>query len=311
VPIENQFGEITGYYPLMPENCEILDFQGEPYLRYTFLSGQRAVIELSKVGFLTQYQCKDDFFGESNAVLRPTLRLMHTQDEGIINGVKSSASIRFLGRIAQVIKDKDLKDIKERFTNENLSSENASGVMLYDAKIADMQPIESKPFIADPSQMQLIRDSVYTYFGTNEQILQNRYDENVWSAYYEGKIEPFAIDLSIAMSNMTYTSKEIAFGNSIKFTANQLQYASNTTKLQISTQLFDRGLLNRNEIMDIWNMAHVEDGEKYYIRREYVDVDELSKIGKEVGHEASASKAVDGGGYSTSSDDSGNNGEKI
>lgn len=28
---------------------------------------------------------------------------------------------------------------------------------------------------------------------------------------------------------------------------------------------------------DIWNMAHVEDGEKYYIRKEYTEVSELHK----------------------------------
>lgn len=64
-------------------------------------------------------------------------------------------------------------------------------------------------------------------------------------------------------------------GNAIFFSANRLQYASNATKLSVSTQLFDRALLNRNGVMDIWNMAHVEDGEKYYIRKEYTEVSEL------------------------------------
>lgn len=45
----------------------------------------------------------------------------------------------------------------------------------------------------------------------------------------------------------------------------------------VSTQLFDRALLNRNGVMDIWNMAHVEDGEKYYIRKEYTEVSKLHK----------------------------------
>ena len=54
-------------------------------------------------------------------------------------------------------------------------------------------------------------------------------------------------------------------------------------KLNISTQLFDRGLLNRNGVMDVWNMAHVEGGDKYYIRKEYAEVSEL---GKEVTHNA-------------------------
>ena len=111
------------------------------------------------------------------------------------------------------------------------------------------------------------------------EILQNKFDENIWNAYYEGKIEPFAIQLSLVMTNMTFTEREIACGNAIVFSANRLQYASNTTKLQVSTQLFDRALLNRNSVMDIWNMPHVENGDKYYIRKEYTEVSELGKDG--------------------------------
>ena len=114
---------------------------------------------------------------------------------------------------------------------------------------------------------------------TNMEILQNKFDENIWNAYYEGKIEPFAIQLSLVMTNMTFTEREIACGNAIVFSANRLQYASNTTKLQVSTQLFDRALLNRNSVMDIWNMPHVENGDKYYIRKEYTEVSELGKDG--------------------------------
>ena len=125
--------------------------------------------------------------------------------------------------------------------------------------------------------MQQIAENVYKYFGTNAAILENKYTEDEWNAYYEGKIEPFAIQLSLVMSNMSYTARELACGNAITFTANRLQYASNATKLNISTQLFDRGLLNRNGVMDIWNMAHVEGGEKYYIRKEYAEVSELGK----------------------------------
>lgn len=125
--------------------------------------------------------------------------------------------------------------------------------------------------------MQHIQENVCTHFGTNMDILQNKFDENTWNAYYEGKIEPFAIQLSLVMTNMSFTERERACGNAIFFSANRLQYASNATKLSVSTQLFDRALLNRNGVMDIWNMAHVEDGEKYYIRKEYTEVSELHK----------------------------------
>ena len=117
--------------------------------------------------------------------------------------------------------------------------------------------------------MNQIKENVFNYFGTNEKILQNSYNSDEWNAYYEGKLEPFAIELSLVMSNMTFNQREIAFGNEIIFTANRLQYLSNTEKLNTVTQLFDRGFISHNEGLEIFNMAPIEGGDKRYIRKEY------------------------------------------
>ena len=146
---------------------------------------------------------------------------------------------------------------------------------MFGNQYSDIKQVDSQPFVINADQQKLIQENVYNYFGVNQSILQNSYNEEEWAAFYEGKIEPFAIQLSLAMSNMTYTEKELARGNQIVFTANRLQYASNATKLQVSTQLFDRGILTTNQIMDIWNMAHVEDGDKRYIRKEYTETSKL------------------------------------
>lgn len=283
VPIEDELGNITGLFPVIPQNCEVLEYQGKPYLRYRFSNGNTAAIEFDRVGILTQFQYTNDFFGETNAALRPTMQLIHAQNEGIINGVKNSATIRFLAKINNMLKPEDITKERQRFTADNLSSENQSGMIIYDNKFTDIKQVDSKPFTVNAAQMQQINDNVFKYFGTNAKILENNYTEDEWAAYYEGKIEPFAIQLSLVISNMLFTQRELSFGNAVTFTANRLQYASNKSKLEISVQLFDRGLLNRNGVMDIWNMAHVEDGDKYYIRKEYTEV---SQLGKETGENA-------------------------
>ncbi len=269
-------------------------------MRYTFSNGQRAAIEFDRVGILTQFQYSDDFFGEDNRALRPTMQLIHANNQGIINGVKNSASIRFLARIANMLSPEDIKKERERFTEDNLSADNQSGMIIYDQKFADVKQVDSKPFTVNAVQMGQINENVFNYFGTSAGIIKTN-TEDEWNAYYEGKIEPFALQLSLVMSNMTFTPREIAHGNAIVFTANRLQYASNQTKLNISTQLFDRGLLNRNGVMDIWNMAHVEGGEKYYIRKEYTEVSQLGKeANTNAGNEGSGisvdGASVDGGG---------------
>lgn len=277
IPLEDINGALCGYYPLLPSYCEVVEVAGQLYLRYTFGNGERAAIEFERVGILTTCQYQNDLFGEDNKTLTPTMQLIHTNNEGIINAVKNSANIRFLAKVANMLKPEDIKKERERFTEDNLSADNKSGMIIYDNKFSDLKQVESKPYTPNALQMQHIQDNVCTHFGTNMDILQNKFNEDTWNAYYEGKIEPFALQLSLVMSNMTYTQRQLACGNMITFSANRLQYASNNTKLQVSTQLFDRGLLNRNGVMDIWNMAHVEGGEKYYIRKEYAEISQLGK----------------------------------
>jgi hypothetical protein len=54
-------------------------------------------------------------------------------------------------------------------------------------------------------------------------------------------------------------------------TANRLQYMSNKEKLEVSAQLADRGILNRDEVREIWNLPPLPNGEgqEYIIRGEY------------------------------------------
>lgn len=287
---------IVGYYPLLPQSTEIVEFRGEPWLRYRFSNGQTASIEFDRVGILTQYQYEDDFFGGGNKALSATLDLLDIQKQGMEEGIKQSAMIRFMAKLGQTLRPEDITKERERFSKDNLSMDNQTGVMMFDAKYSDVKQIDSKPFVIDADQMKLIQTNVYNYFGVNEDILQNKYSEETFNAFYEGKIEPFSLQLGLVMSNMTFTSKELAFDNQIIFTSNRLQYASNQTKLQVSTQLFDRGILEINEVMDIWNMAHVEGGNKRYIRREYIEVDKLGTEtkpyigGGEVGGDEDANK---------------------
>lgn len=276
LPLHNDYGQVTGFFPLLPQSCRLTEYKGKLYLVYEFGVGKKGAIEFEKAGLLNQFQYKDDFFGENNAALQPTLEVIDTNNQGIIEGVKSSANIRFLAKLAHTLKEKDIEEERKRFTENNLSSSNTGGVLLFDQKYESIKQIESKPYIVDPEQMQQIKESVFTYFGTNEAILQNKFNSSEWNAYYEGKIEPFAIQLSLVHSNMVFSDREIAFDNNIIFTANRLQYLSNDEKLSTVTQLFDRGFITQNQGLEIFNMAGIGDeGDKRYIRREYAETSKL------------------------------------
>ena len=277
LPILDRFDRITGYYPAAAKDVELREESGEPYLVYCFGSGDRAAVELSRVGVVSKFLYSSDLIGEDNRALAPTLQLLATQNQGIEEGIKNSASFRFMATINNFAKEKDLARERKQWVENNLGAD-AGGLALFPNNYTDVKQIQSDAKIVDPEQMQLIQDRVYTYFGANEDILRNSTVGDSWSAYYEGKIEPFALQLSQAMTTMTYSQNERTRSNAIVWSANRLQYMTNTDKLQVSSQLFDRGILSTNDVMDIWSLPHVEDGDKRYIRKEYTEISKLGQV---------------------------------
>lgn len=276
-PVLDEFDRLKGFYPVNPTQTEIVDVGGVPYLRYRFRSGEWAAVELYRCGVVSKYLYNSDIVGEDNRALQPTMQLIDMQNQGIAEGIKNSASFRFMAQAANFAMGKDLKKARQDWVDENMG-EGSGGLALFPNTWGNIQQIQSTAKVVDTEQMKLIENRVYTYFGCNEKILKNEASGDDWSAYYEGKIEPFALQLAQAMTCMAYTEQERKRGNAIVWTANRLQYMTNADKLQVSSQMFDRGIMSTNDVMDIWQLPHVEDGDKRYIRKEYIEV---SKLGTE------------------------------
>ena len=269
-PVYDQFGEPSGIYTPLPNRCEVVQYNGVPYLRYEFNQGKRAAIEFDYCGIMTKHQYKNDFFGESNGALFPTMDLIHIQNQGIQEGVKSAASYRFMAQLSNFAKAEDLAKERKRFTLENLSKDSGGGgLLLFPNSYNNIKQIEAKPWVIDSDQMQAIRNNVFEYFGVNEDILENKAFGDSWSAFYEGAVEAFAIQFSEVMTKMLFTLREQSSGNKVMATANRLQYLSNADKLNVSSQMLDRGIMSINDVREIWNLPPVEGGDERIIRGEY------------------------------------------
>ncbi len=44
--------------------------------------------------------------------------------------------------------------------------------------------------------------------------------------------------------------------------------------------MFDRGILSTNDVMNIWTLPRVPDGDKRYIRKEYTEISQLDQVAK-------------------------------
>lgn len=280
IPVWDEYGEISGVYTPVPERCEVIQFNDIPYLRYEFARGQRAAVELDYCGIMNRMQYKNDFFGDTNRALMPTMDLIHIQNQGIQEGVKNAASYRFMAQLSNFSKAEDLANERKRFTKENLAADaGGGGLLLFPNTYANIKQLETKPFTVDADQMKEIRANVFEYFGVNEDILQNKFNADTWAAFYEGAVEPWAIQLSEVLTKMLFTMREQSQGNYVMATANRLAYMSNADKLSVSAQMADRGLMTRNEIREIWQLPPLPEpyGSQLPARGEYYNVNEEVK----------------------------------
>lgn len=279
VPIYDVYGQPSGVYTPLPNRCEIVQYgkgdKAVPYLRYEFSNGDKAAIELDLCGIMTKYQYRSDFMGETNGALLPTLDLIHIQNQGIQEGVKSAATYRFMAQVNNFTKAEDLRKERARFTEENFSREaKGGGLLLFPNTYTNIKQIDASPWVVNASQMKVIQENVFEYFGVNEDVLTNKAYGDSWSAFYEGAIEPFAIQFSEVMTKMLFTLREQTEGNEVMATANRLQYLSNSEKLNVSSQMLDRGIMSINDVREIWNLPPVEGGDARIVRGEYYNADQ-------------------------------------
>ena len=294
IPILDAYDRTVGLFPIQYNQAEMIVIDNEPCIVYTFGTGQKGCIELSRVGSMKRMQYKNDFFGDNNGALNQTLELMHSQNESMTNALKDSGVIRFMAQLSeQLISKKDFVAERKLFSEVNLQNNN-SQMMIYDSRYKDVKQVESKPIYLDAEQQALIDENARDYFGVSKSVIQHAFkDDYEWNSYYEGIIEPILIKLASAITGMIYTPSQIMAGNQVYMTTNRLQYMSHQSKLAFSSQMCDRGILCGNDVADVWQLPHYEGGDKHLIRKEYA---EINKLGDDDPPEDVQQEPLDAGG---------------
>ena len=272
VPMLDKYDQVTGIFPVLPSSCEVVEYNGTEFLRYHFSNNQVGAIELSRCGLVTKHQYKNDIFGDRNTALNSTMALIDINKQGIKEAIKASASFRFMAQMINFATDADIAAERKRFVETNFKADSGE-LLLFSNKVGQIHQIDSKPYSIDDKQMEQISKSVFNYFGVSEEAVQNKLVGDAAAAFYEGAIEPFAIQTSEAITFMLYTPIEINTGNSFMFSANRIQFMSNGDKLNFVTSMADRGLATINELRDVLNMPPVEGGDRLIARGEYYYMD--------------------------------------
>lgn len=268
-------GKTKEFYPIPYAEFEALEYLGGLFIKFSFANGTNRsyIFPWEDLAVLRKDYFTSDIWGDDNGAILGKLEVNHIVDEGVANAVRATANLRgILKSTKAMLSRDDINKQKEEFVADYLNLANSGGIASLDAT-QDFTPITMNPTVADPNTIKQLREDVYRYWGVNDDILMSKFDEDTMNAFYESRIEPFLVALSQELTRKVFTKRERELGAFIIYESNRIQYASNKTKLSL-VQLVDRGIMNRNEVRQAFNLAPYPGGDKFVMRLDMAPIDD-------------------------------------
>lgn len=248
--------------PAVTAEATVTD-DGQLWMRFRLSNGKALELPYSDVIHIRDDYADHDVFGMPKAeALRALLEVINATDQSIVQAVKRSAFIRWLLKFRQQLKSDDMRKFVQEFSRDYLSLENETGILPQDGKF-DIEPLRDggQPFVPSSPLQQRAIERIYSFFRVSDTIVQAKYDENQWLAYYEAEIAPLAQQMSEEFTRKLFTRRERGHGNRVVFDATSLTFASMRTKLAM-VAMVDRGALTPNEWRRVLNLPPIEGGDK-------------------------------------------------
>ena len=257
--MRDDFGRCVGLYPMPTAQLEAVKANDGLYIKFYYPSTVMCH-SWEDLAVLRKDYNTSDIWGDSNSAILTSLDLLNTTNEGMANAIKSTANLRgILKTTKAMLSPEDAKKQKDMFVEDYMALNNSSGIAMLDAT-QSFEPITMQPQIANYKNIEELRNNIYRYFGLNEDIIMSKADADKREAFYEARIEPFLLALSLELTNKVFTDRERGFENEIMFESNRMSYMSMREKLSLLSMV-DRGAMTPNEWRQALNLAPLEGGD--------------------------------------------------
>ena len=251
--------KVTGLYPLDFSEGKLYEYKNKIWVKFKFGYSKERYVPYDSCIHLTRFISDNGISGGSTSPIIKTLSIKHVLDEGIVNAIKTTQSIKgVLKSTKAMLKPDDVKKMRDQFVKDFIDNNDKSGIGGLDAT-TEFTPVKIEPATATDGQIKSIDSKILSYFGINDSIIQSKYSEDEWNAFYESVLEPIGLQMSLEFTNKIFTPTEKHFGNEIVFESNRLQYVSNNTKVNLLR--WANNIMTINELREVFNLAPREDGD--------------------------------------------------
>lgn len=270
IPIYDRTGIITGLWCTSVQDTSVIDIDGQLWIRYSLPDGKNAMVEYTNCAHLKRMQYHNPLSGESNEPFKKIGYLYEQNLKRSLASVNDSeASIQWIGKLNTTLVDgEQAAEERDQFTKLNFTG-NRTSLLLYDSRYEKLDQVKKVFNLLQPDDIKVMQTAAYNYWGVSEAILQNKYTDSDWYAFYQSAIEPLLKQIGEGITKVIYSKNQIMNGNFVRL--DKLQYSSIQSRIDVAFGTYDRGMTTMDSALDILNLPPIggDEGKKRYIRGEY------------------------------------------
>lgn len=122
---------------------------------------------------------------------------------------------------------------------------------------AEFTPIKVEPMTLSKDQLEYLNENIYDYFGINKNIINSKFTDEEWNAFYESVLEPLAIQMEQEFTAKIFNYKAIKSGHRIVFNVERIKYAKTETKISLIKELGTLGIYTVDEARAVLDMSPI------------------------------------------------------
>lgn len=256
----DNIGDVIGLYPIPYNRASFKENNsGNLFLEFSFFNGRKIIESVNDIIILRRNYFQNDLYGSDNNALYQLVDMLYQLNQSTQAGIQNSANIRGVVKMEQQLQDEDVAKKKELFNNEFLNTNNNGGVAVVDGN-SDYVPINYTFNPISASNIKLLEDKIYDYFGISREIVNGTFNDTQWNAFFASTLQPMIIQFEQEFTAKIFSKNQINFGNEITFSCDMLSYLSPSQKEKAFVSIKEMGVVSKNTICDIFNLPPVDDG---------------------------------------------------
>ncbi|MDK9712320.1 phage portal protein [Acidaminobacter sp.] len=287
------FRRYVALYPLNPNAVYIGTINGEPWeIKFDFIDGSSYTLPYADLIHLRWRRGTnltagggDDSGQINNYDITRTINALDKVIQGLPKSIEASLQIKGVYAAKTLADQNKLTKMITDFESHIHST--SSGIVATDLA-GEFTPVNVSPANVPETALNFLKSIIRERYGISAAIISGDYTGDQHSAFYQTVIEDFIVQFEQAATACLFSGREQDVGHRIKCYYSKVNYMATKDKLELANLAKETGIMNLNEINEMFGLQPFEDGDRRlqslnYVSLKVIDEYQKSKSGASAG----------------------------